>query len=295
MQALAKARCDVYLEVGPHPSLIAMGRRCIKAGKQLWIPSLRKGSADWQTVAAGVSSLYVHGISIDWNRWDRDYQRTRHSLPTYPFQRQRYWMEEDPEKRSAGAVGSPQAGAHPFLGSPLPLAVSSTVFNSTLSTRFVPSLKDHVVQGSIVLPGAAYLETALAAAEGVFGPGTHRIENISFQQALFLVEGRRQAVQVVVSPEVSGSCSFQFMSMPADAASGSSWGSHAAGVLRRATAEKEQQPTRRVPFDLKETFDVEHDKETLYRNCANGAWSMARCFKWRITFGNGARRPSPVW
>lgn len=264
MQALAKVRCDVYLEVGPHPSLIAMGRRCIKANKQLWVPSLRKGSGDWSTMAAGVSNLFIHGVSIDWHRWDRDYHRTRLSLPTYPFQRQRYWMEEDPDKRSGGVLSAPQSGAHPLLGSQLPLAVASTVFNSTLSTRFVPSLKDHVVQGSIVLPGAAYLETALAAAEAVFGPGHHRIENMSFQQALFLAEGRRQSVQVIVSPEVAGSSSFQFLSMPVDAAPGSNWGTHAAGILRRAPAQDLERPVRSIPFDLQQNFDVEHDRETLY-------------------------------
>lgn len=264
MRALAEARCDVFLEVGPHPSLVAMGRRCLPNGKALWTASLRKGAADWDVLGAAVASLYVYGLKIDWRGWDRDYARRRVSTPGYPFQRKRYWMDEDPERRSGAALGAKRCGP-PLLGAKLPLAVSHGVYSNELHLRSIASLKDHVVQGSIVLPGAAYVESALEAAEASFGEGGGQVENLTFQHALFLAEKRRCAVQVVVSPEVAGASSFSFMSCTEP---DSPWTLHASGVLRRLLLYGEESPRREIPHEIREECDLEHSREEFYAKLA---------------------------
>nr|WP_228038135.1 type I polyketide synthase [Nodosilinea sp. LEGE 06152] len=83
----------LFLEVGPHPVLSAMGKRCVAQSNHTWLPSLRRGQADWQTLLTTLGHLYQGGLTVDWANFDRPYQRQWLSLPTYPFQRQRYWID----------------------------------------------------------------------------------------------------------------------------------------------------------------------------------------------------------
>lgn len=84
---------ELYLESGPHPVLLGMGSQCVPEGTCRWLPSLRRGCQDWQEILGSLGSLYVKGVDVDWSGFDRDYKRIRLPLPTYPFQRKRYWVE----------------------------------------------------------------------------------------------------------------------------------------------------------------------------------------------------------
>jgi acyl transferase domain-containing protein/SAM-dependent methyltransferase len=91
----------IFLELGPNPVLLGMARRCLKEGEQLWLPSLRAGQGEWRQMFDSLQALYVAGADIDWAGVDRDYPRRRVALPTYPFQRRRYWLEEDDRQNAA--------------------------------------------------------------------------------------------------------------------------------------------------------------------------------------------------
>lgn len=93
MQTLAQQKCSVFLEVGPKPVLLGMGRQCLPELEVVWLPSLRPGQADWQSLLQSLGVLAVQGVTIDWKGFDRDYPRQRIALPTYPFQRQRCWVD----------------------------------------------------------------------------------------------------------------------------------------------------------------------------------------------------------
>ena len=64
----------------------------------LYLPSLREGHSDWQQMLTNLGELYVRGVKIDWIGFDKDYTRRKVVLPTYPFQRQRYWVESSSAK-----------------------------------------------------------------------------------------------------------------------------------------------------------------------------------------------------
>ena len=83
----------VFVEVGPRPALLALGRRCLPAASAAWLPSLRKGRDDGSQILESLSSLHVRGADVDWDGFDRDYSRRKVALPTYPFQRERFWVE----------------------------------------------------------------------------------------------------------------------------------------------------------------------------------------------------------
>lgn len=96
IEALAKLNIDIFLEVGSQSTLIKMGRRCIPEKTVTWLSSLQKECSNWQQLLASLQQLYVRGIDVDWDAFDGDYPRHRVALPTYPFQRQRYWIEAAP-------------------------------------------------------------------------------------------------------------------------------------------------------------------------------------------------------
>ena len=111
MQTLHQQGCEVFIELGPQPTLLGMGRQCLPGDVGVWLPSLRQGQADWQPLLQSAGELYVCGVAVDWSGFDRDYARRRVGLPTYPFQRQRYWMEAAESQRQATTTASSQEHA----------------------------------------------------------------------------------------------------------------------------------------------------------------------------------------
>ena len=94
IQTLKQQKVQVFLEVGPNPVLLGLARRCLKEKGELYLPSLRSGRGDWLQMLGSLQTLYVNGAEIDWAGLDRGYPRTRVALPTYPFQRRRYWLDQ---------------------------------------------------------------------------------------------------------------------------------------------------------------------------------------------------------
>ena len=97
MKTLHEQECELFLEIGPSPILLGMGRRCLPEGIGVWLPSLRKERSDWEQLLKSLGHLYVRGVDVDWSGFDQNYSRRRMSLPTYPFERKRYWFEKASE------------------------------------------------------------------------------------------------------------------------------------------------------------------------------------------------------
>lgn len=93
MEMLHQQGYGLFVEIGPKPILSGMGRYCVPEGAGVWLPSLYPGREDWQQMLQSLAQLYVRGMSVNWIEFDQPYSRRRLSLPTYPFQRQRYWVE----------------------------------------------------------------------------------------------------------------------------------------------------------------------------------------------------------
>ena len=107
IQTLVDQGYKTFLEIGPQPTLLALARQCSPSQDLLCLPSLRKGRSDWLNMLDSLASLYAHGFTIDWSGFDRDYSRRRVVLPTYPFQRQRYWIESSDNGHPPAQPSSP--------------------------------------------------------------------------------------------------------------------------------------------------------------------------------------------
>ncbi len=87
-----------FLEIGPKPTLLGMARSLLESGPNTnsrhWLPSLRTGQqADWLTLLQSLAILHTTGINIDWKGFHQDYNHNPLDLPTYPFQKERYWID----------------------------------------------------------------------------------------------------------------------------------------------------------------------------------------------------------
>jgi FkbH-like protein len=113
MRTLEGEGITAYIEIGPQPVLIGMGRTCITdEDGALWLGSLRKDAKAWATLASSVSELYAAGGEIDWKAFDAPYARRRATAPAYPFGGRRYWISDGPGVRPA-ADASTAAAATP--------------------------------------------------------------------------------------------------------------------------------------------------------------------------------------
>ena len=93
VRQLEKQHVNIFLEIGPNPILTASGRRCMSGDGYVWIPSLRESRGNWSQMLQSLADLYVRGVAIDWEGFDRDYVSRKVAIPHYPFQRKRFWVD----------------------------------------------------------------------------------------------------------------------------------------------------------------------------------------------------------
>lgn len=234
MQRLHEQGCSILLEVGPHTTLLGMGKKCWPEDGGIWLPSLRKGRDDWQQLLSSLQALHVHGVDVDWLGFDRDYGRRKVALPTYPFQRQRYWLETKPA-RVAAIPREATPTAHPLLGVQLQSPLTEIQFESHQSLDSQPFLSDHRIYGLPVFPAAAYVEMALAGASEAFGSNPYALKDVFISEPLILTEDHVQTLQLVLKPDEAEGAKFQILSLQKNEGQQvGTWKLHAAGRVQHA-------------------------------------------------------------
>ncbi|MGE3808188.1 MAG: beta-ketoacyl synthase N-terminal-like domain-containing protein, partial [Gemmataceae bacterium] len=229
LQSLPVQSCDVFLEVGPQPVLCELVRTCQMKEDVALLASLQRGRADWEVLAGSLARLYVSGADVNWAAFDMDYRRRKVSMPTYPFQRQRYWVQESKTQRT----GTTGAGLHPLLGPMLHSAArQDRIFETKLSQSDSLWLGEHRVYGEAILPGAAYLEAGLAAAREALGV-VPVVEQAEFLQPLVLPAEGACTLQTVLTASAEGELSEWRVYSRDDTRD---WVLHATGRIRQRAA-----------------------------------------------------------
>lgn len=196
LQWLSGKGYRLFLEIGPVPTLSGLGALCLPDSECRWLPSLRRDRDDWEALLSSLASLYVQGAPVDWQGFDRDHPRRRVALPTYPFDRRRYWFSEGAAR---AAARRPDPSAHPLLGRRLRSAVlDAAVFEQTVDATSPEFVQDHRVHGAVVFPATGYVEMILAAGRTVRGEASV-LEDLTIREALVLPEDGSRVVQTVVS------------------------------------------------------------------------------------------------
>ncbi|MGK7876650.1 MAG: SDR family NAD(P)-dependent oxidoreductase [Xenococcaceae cyanobacterium] len=302
METLHSLGYEVFLEIGPKPVLLGMGRQCLPADVGLWLPSLRltnkpelieennpkskrqnPKSNDWQQILMSLAQLYVRGVKVDWLGFDGDYKRSKMVLPTYPFQRERYWVETPQENYRKKQFLTGTKGVHPLLGSRLNSAIIQ--FEGEIAREQLAYLKDHRVGGKIVFPGAGYIEMALAAGAEVSKTEQLGLESVSIQRALVLSESETKIVQLILTPENNQGYTFQIYSLAA-----TDWTLHVTGKLLSQNVQEILPPNQGEAAKLASAFEgiaSEIDLVDYYRKLQERKLEYGQSFQviekiWRL-------------
>ena len=186
----------VYMEIGPKAVLTAMAASCLAAEDRAeLIPTLREGRDEAKSLALAFASAVAAGAKPDWSVFFEGTGAKAVPLPTYPFQRKRYWLNASTGRSDPSAIGQAPA-EHPFLAAKIedPQGEGLTL-TGRVSLQSHAWLADHVVAGSVLLPGVAFVEMALKAGREV---GCELLEELTLQAPLILPESGGVALQVRV-------------------------------------------------------------------------------------------------
>ncbi|WIM88893.1 type I polyketide synthase [Candidatus Mycobacterium wuenschmannii] len=170
-----------FVELGPHPVLAASLFEIAGTHDTEVVVSAtqRRNEDDGRTLMNCVGALHCHGQPIRWEAlYPRDGARLV-KLPSYPWQSKRYWNETQ-----EAAEDLHYHPVHPLLGQPV--SGVHPAWEVELSSATMPFLADHQVQGSTLLPGAAYIEMALAAADATYGSAQYSVDNLALLRAVIL-------------------------------------------------------------------------------------------------------------
>ncbi|MFB7953908.1 SDR family NAD(P)-dependent oxidoreductase, partial [Streptomyces sp. NPDC056045] len=202
------------------------------------IPSLRRDEGGIQRFLQSLGQAWTHGVDVDWGQILPE-AGSLVGLPTYAFQRGRYWLE------SVGVVGGDVSAAglvaagHALLGAVVDLAgADGVVLSGRLSLQTHPWLADHAVAGTVLLPGTAFVDLALHAAGTV---GAARVDGLVLHAPLALSEKGAVHLQVTVeAPDAAGHRGIAVHARPeradasvvsGDTGGGAEWTLHATGTL----------------------------------------------------------------
>ena len=230
IRALKETGCRTFVEIGPRPTLIGLGRTCLGDG-DTWLPSLKPGQGDTKTIIESLAALYVAGVAVDWNGFDRNYGRRRVALPTYPFQRQRFW----PDLRRIGPSAVVQEQGHPLLGSRVRTALADQLFEAKLGTDALPFLADHQLGTAAVFPATGYIAMSLAAAREMLATDSCVLEDLIIHEPLVFPSEGNRTVQTALTPLETGDFACRILSRDeGEDSNDDHWRLHATGTLRRS-------------------------------------------------------------
>ncbi|MEV7020317.1 SDR family NAD(P)-dependent oxidoreductase [Streptomyces sp. NPDC093991] len=229
-----------FAEMSPHPVLTAgLLDTAEQAGTDAFaVGTLRRDEGGLDRFLTSLGEAHVRGVRVDWRPAFTGHRPRPVELPTYAFQRQRYWVHAAPPGTGDVAAAGVEPADHPLLGTEIALAgTDELVLTGTVRTPALPWLTDHQVSGVALLPGTAFVDLALRAGERCGHPV---VEELTLQAPLVLPEGEEPRIQVRVGPcDDMGRREFRVHSRTGDGAAGvagdgtddSGWTCHATGTL----------------------------------------------------------------
>ena len=205
VRALIEAGTQTFVEVGPHPVLGFAVQETIDAGARpgevAAIGTLRREDAGLRRFALSLAEAHAAGARPDWDAFFAATGAAAVPLPTYPFQRRRYWLSPSLASSDPSAVGQ-AASEHPLLGARIEDARGEGLtLTGRISLQTHPWLADHRVGGTILLPGTAFVELALRAGAEA---GCERLAELALQAPLAVPESGGVSLQVLLGAAAEG-------------------------------------------------------------------------------------------
>ncbi|WP_031467181.1 type I polyketide synthase [Sciscionella sediminilitoris] len=240
-----------FIEIGPDSVLAGMAARSLPDEDTLTVPVLRRDRPETGTALSVLAELHVRGAPVDWTRFYAGTGARTVDLPTYPFQRDTYWLRGTRGAGDPSGLGLADA-AHPLLGASVDLAEDSgVVLTGRISPSIQPWLADHAVGGSVVVPGTALVELVLRAGDET---GCAHLEELTLREPM-LLDGAIDVQLAVAGPDETGRRAAAVYSRAGEGA----WTLHGTGTLAPVAPDAGFEltawpPRDAEPIDLTEVY-----------------------------------------
>ena len=243
MNTLKELGCTIFVEPGPNPHMVGMGRRCLPQYHAIWVGSLKADATDWEFILNGLAQLYVNGVDVVWSQFDEVYQRQKVQLPTYAFQRQRYWLEKkNGRPRNGGKL------VHPLLGYEVPSPPELAQYHNNVNGNLDPYFYQHSKFTVPVLPPSAFVEMGISAGKRFMKNDRVALKNVRFHKDLSLVNSDEGTeVQFVVLPRSEHEAVFKAYSQQPEQGE-ENWVLHAEGSIVEEMIEEETEIVPDAPL-----------------------------------------------
>ncbi|MBV8861940.1 MAG: acyltransferase domain-containing protein, partial [Mycobacterium sp.] len=219
-----------FLEVGPGGGLSASVEESLAEVDTVSVPMLRKDRPEPLSLMTGLAQAFVSGVGVDWRAVLPEAGFVE--LPTYAFERRRFWLSGDRAAVDAAGLGL-AASEHALLGAVVELPSSGgVVLTGRLSGASQPWLADHAVGGMVVFPGAGFVDLAIRAGDEV---GCTVVDELMLAAPLVIPATGSVAVQVVVA--AANELEARAVSVFSRSDGHPGWTLHAEGVVRPGAVE----------------------------------------------------------
>ncbi|MFE2337907.1 SDR family NAD(P)-dependent oxidoreductase, partial [Streptomyces coelicoflavus] len=249
--ALTQVPADAYLEIGPGATLIPH-----ITGNA--VSSLDTKKSETEAIHTALARLTVTGSTIDWDSYF-SHSGARHvPLPTYPFQHQRYWLDNLPSDTIDLSAAGLDSADHPILRASVAIPSSGrTLLTGRVDLRSLPWLTDHTVGDQVVFPGTAFLDVVTHAGRM---SDCSRLAELTMNVPLLLDESEPVQIRVDVDELVNGRRAVGVYSRAEHADRGQPWTRHCSGSLEAAPATVAEStvrwpPAEAVPIPVDDFYD----------------------------------------
>ncbi|MEU6459565.1 type I polyketide synthase [Streptomyces sp. NPDC047065] len=250
VERLVQQKVTRLVEVGPDGVLTGLAQGVLEDVESVHlIAAQRRNQGEVAAVVSALAGVHNSGGGVDWEAFHAPSGARRVELPTYAFQRERFWQQSlsglattaDPATFGQGAA------RHPLLSAVTELPDSGgLILTGRLALGEQPWLADHRIGSTAILPGTGFVELAIRAGDAI---GADVLEDLTLQAPLILPEQGGVAVQVAVAaPDPDGRCALRVYSRT-EGAPNDGWTLHADGALRQASGEQPSGITTWPPDD----------------------------------------------
>jgi acyl transferase domain-containing protein/thioesterase domain-containing protein/acyl carrier protein len=290
VSSMVEEGCRALLEISPHP-VLGMGlRETVESASGDLDPAsvavlgtLHRHEGGPGRFAMAIAEAHAAGVAVDWERFFAGSGAERVTLPKYPFQRRRYWLERPAASGEAGAAGLNDPG-HPLLAAVIDFPGGEGLqLSGRLSASAQGWLKDHAVLGEALLSGAAYVELALTAAAAA--TGIAEIDELTVEAPLLIPDSGAVQLRVTVEPQDEQQRRPIAIHSRLEGEADEPWTRHASGLLAAKASAPDSASGEAAgsawPGDEAEPLDVELAYERLAQagvelgpsfRCLRAAW-----------------------
>ncbi|MEU3459409.1 SDR family NAD(P)-dependent oxidoreductase [Streptomyces sp. NPDC006733] len=237
-----------FLELGPDAVLTAMARQCVEDDTEaVFLPALRAKHGELDTFAGFLGHVHTAGISVDWNAFYTGTGAQRVDLPTYAFQRERFWLTPGTAPGDVSAAGL-IAVDHPLLAAAVHVGDRDEwVLTGRISTETQPWVAEHLLLGTMVVPGTGLVELALTAGRH---SGAPVLDELVLASPLIVQHDVTRQLQITVGASgPDGRRDIAIYSRPESGSADTETVCHARGTLGTDSAPAQVWPDQWPPQD----------------------------------------------